>query len=472
MAHGSQDEPAAAAPGPEGLVAHGRQPAGRGGTEPGAPVAAEEPRRPRPGDRPAGGTSDREPPSPGTSTPEPPSSGSEPVPPTGAEADRPPSAGPRASTAAHEEPTAAHAAKGPDSARPGDGPTPSGADREPPAGHRGESSPRPTSRDVARAAGVSQATVSLVLGEKWRGRVSERTAGLVRDAARELGYRPNLAARNLRLGRTRTALLVVPALTNEFFARVYTGAATVAAEHGFGVVLYPSPEGVGPARDPFASARAALDGVIASSMAAEALTAIRGTDLPLVMLDSDPSDPGAAAHVNLDIADGMRQVTAHLLALGHRRFVHLASAVASWTFDVRARALHETVRDVPDAVVRTVPAPLEVGGAREAVERALIAPGARPTAILCDDDILAAGACKAVRRLGLRVPEDISVTGFDDLALASAVEPELTTVRLPAERVGERGMAALLAVLDHRPPEEGDLPVDLVIRDSTAAPSL
>lgn len=245
MAHGSQDEPAAAAPGPEGLVAHGRQPAGRGGTEPGAPVAAEEPRRPRPGDRPAGGTSDREPPSPGTSTPEPPSSGSEPVPPTGAEADRPPSAGPRASTAAHEEPTAAHAAKGPDSARPGDGPTPSGADREPPAGHRGESSPRPTSRDVARAAGVSQATVSLVLGEKWRGRVSERTAGLVRDAARELGYRPNLAARNLRLGRTRTALLVVPALTNEFFARVYTGAATVAAEHGFGVVLYPSPKASG-----------------------------------------------------------------------------------------------------------------------------------------------------------------------------------------------------------------------------------
>lgn len=327
---------------------------------------------------------------------------------------------------------------------------------------------RPTSRDVARLAGVSQATVSLVLGEKWRGRVSERTAGLVRDAARELEYRPNLAARNLRLGRTRTALLVVPALTNEFFARVYTGAATVAAEHGFGVVLYPSPEGVGPARDPFASARAALDGVIASSMAAEALTAIRGTDLPLVMLDSDPADPGAAAHVNLDIADGMRQMTGHLLALGHRRFVHLASAVTSWTFDVRARALATALSRVPEAVVRTVPAPLDVGSAREATERALAGPGPRPTAIVCDDDILAAGACKAVRRLGLRVPEDISVTGFDDLALATAVEPELTTIRLPAERVGERGMSALLAVLEGRPPEEGDLPVELVARGSSA----
>lgn len=139
---------------------------------------------------------------------------------------------------------------------------------------------RPTSRDVATAAGVSQATVSLVLGDKWAGRVSERTAALVRETATRLGYRPNLAARNLRLGTTRTALLVVPALTNEFFARVYTGAARIAAEHGFGVVLYPSPDGTGPARDPFASARAALDGIIASSMAADALAAIGGNTLP------------------------------------------------------------------------------------------------------------------------------------------------------------------------------------------------
>ncbi|MER5983968.1 LacI family DNA-binding transcriptional regulator [Streptomyces sp. NPDC001787] len=331
--------------------------------------------------------------------------------------------------------------------------------------------PRPTSRDVARAAGVSQATVSLVLGDKWRGRVSQATAQRVRECAGELGYRPNLAARSLRLGRTRTALLVVPALTNEFFARVYTGAAAVAAEHGFGVVLYPSPDGTGPARDPFASAQAALDGVIASSMASDALGALHGAELPLVMLDSDPAGPEAAAHVNLDIADGMRQVTEHLLALGHRRFVHVASAVDTWTFAVRARALHDALRDVPDAAVRTVRASLDVRAGHEATARALAAPGPRPTAVVCDDDVLAAGACKAVRRIGLRVPDDISVTGFDDLALATAVEPELTTVQLPAEQVGERGMAALLAVLDGRPAERGSLPVRLVERGSTAPPS-
>ncbi|MFL1904268.1 LacI family DNA-binding transcriptional regulator [Streptomyces tauricus] len=332
-------------------------------------------------------------------------------------------------------------------------------------------SPRPTSRDVAQAAGVSQAAVSLVLGDKWRGRVSERTAERVREAARELGYRPNLAARNLRLGSTRTVLLVVPALTTEFFAGVYTGAARVAAEHGFGVLLYPSPEGIGPARDPFASAQAALDGVIASSMAADALTAIRGDQLPLVMLDSDPAGSTGAATVNLDIRDGVRQVAEHLLALGHRRFLHLAADIPSWTFDIRARELAERLAAVPGTDLRTASAPISIDDARAAAETALSAPGPRPTALVCDDDKLAAGAYKAARRLGLRIPDDLSVTGLDDLALATALDPELTTVRLDAELFGERGMQALLAVLNTHPLTQEDIPVTLILRGSTAPPA-
>ncbi|MFD1831548.1 LacI family DNA-binding transcriptional regulator [Streptomyces desertarenae] len=336
--------------------------------------------------------------------------------------------------------------------------------------------PRPTSRDVARAAGVSQAAVSLVLGGKWHGRVSAAKAEAVRGAARELGYRPNLAARSLRLGRTRTALLVVPALTNEFFARLHAGAARIAAEHGFGVVLYPSPEGTGPAPDPFGSAGAALDGVIASSMASEALAALRpGGRLPLVMLDSDPERTQAAATVNLDIADGTRQVAAHLLGLGHRRVAHIAAAVDSWTFEVRAGTLAGALRAAGCPPPVTVPSALGVAeGARAAAEA--LAADPRPTALVCDDDVLAAGACKAVRRLGLRVPQDVSVTGFDDLALACAVEPELTTVRLPAEEAGAAGMRALLRVLDGpaagtaggREADVTTLPVELAVRGSTA----
>ncbi|MEU5321586.1 LacI family DNA-binding transcriptional regulator [Streptomyces sp. NPDC021056] len=332
-------------------------------------------------------------------------------------------------------------------------------------------SARPTSRDVAQAAGVSQATVSLVLGDKWRGRVADATAERVRRAAHELGYRPNLAARNLRLGRTRTVLLVVPALTTEFFAGVYTGAARIAAAHGFGVLLYPSPEGVGPARDPFASAQAALDGILASSMAADALTAIRGDQLPLVMLDSDPHGSLGAATVNLDIADGTRQVADHLLNLGHRRFLHLAADIPSWTFEVRAHELAERVGTVPGTTLRTAHTAMSIEGALAAMETALSTPAPHPTAVVCDDDKLAAGAYKALRRRGLRIPDDVSVTGVDDIALAAALDPELTTVRLDAELFGEHGMRALLAVLEGRTPDAGDIPVELVVRGSTAPPA-
>lgn len=349
---------------------------------------------------------------------------------------------------------------------------------ERPAGHSPERSvaphspaaARPTSRDVARQAGVSQATVSLVLGGKWQGRVSPRTADNVRSAARTLGYRPNLSARSLRLGRTRTALLVVPALTHDYFARVHAGASRVAAEHDFGVVLYPSPEGTGPAVDPFGSARAALDGVIASSMAPEALAALRdGGQLPLVMLDSDPQG-GAAATVNLELADGMHQAAGHLLELGHRRIAHLAAAVDTWTFAIRARALAGALTGSAGELVRTERSGLSVEEALVAATRALSCEP-RPTALVCDDDLLAAGACKAARRLGLRVPEDVSVTGFDDLSLATALEPELTTVRLPAGEVGAAGMNALLAVLAGRTPKAPVLPVRLVRRGSTAPPA-
>jgi DNA-binding LacI/PurR family transcriptional regulator len=173
---------------------------------------------------------------------------------------------------------------------------------------------RPTSRDVAVAAGVSQSTVSIVLTGKWPGRVSPHTAQSVREAAARLGYRPNLAARNLRLGQTRTVLLVVPTLANPFFGAVYTGAARVAAEHGFGVVVYPWPDGHGPARSPFSTPHEAIDGVLASSMATEVLSDLVGQDrdmgVPLVMLDSDPG--GAAPTVNVDVAAGMRSLVDHL----------------------------------------------------------------------------------------------------------------------------------------------------------------
>jgi LacI family transcriptional regulator, repressor for deo operon, udp, cdd, tsx, nupC, and nupG len=166
----------------------------------------------------------------------------------------------------------------------------------------------------------------------------------------------------------------------------------------------------------------------------------------------------------------MRQASGHLLGLGHRRIAHVAAGVDSWTFRVRARALAEAVADSAGSLVRAEQSELSVEDALHTATR-LLSADPRPTALICDDDLLAAGACKAARRMGLRVPEDVSVTGFDDLSLATALEPELTTVRLPAEEVGAAGMRALLAVLEGRTAKTPVIPVQLVCRGSTAPPA-
>lgn len=310
---------------------------------------------------------------------------------------------------------------------------------------------------MARVAGVSQSTVSLVLAGKAAGRVKPETGQAVRDAARRLGYRPNAAARDLRLGRTRTVLLMVPTLTSPFFGAVYTGAARVAGERGFGIVVHPWNDDAVPARSPVDLD--VIDGVLASSLGG-GVTGLG--DLPLVVLDNDPADPAPA--VNFDVAGGMRAVAGHLIGLGHRRIGHLAAAVDAWTFRVRGEVLAEEAPVVAQATTA-----IDVTAARTAALTLLDRPD-RPSALVCDDDLLAAGAYKAARLLGLDVPGDLSVTGFDDILVATALEPELTTVRLPAEELGARAMTALLERLDGRDPPDVSLPGVLIVRNSTAPP--
>ncbi|MFI0371492.1 LacI family DNA-binding transcriptional regulator [Actinomadura sp. 1N219] len=337
---------------------------------------------------------------------------------------------------------------------------------------------RPTSKDVAQEAGVSQSTVSLVLGGKWTGRVSPATARSVRSAAARLGYRPNQAARNLRLGTTRTVLLMVPTLTAPFFGPVYTGAARVASRHGFGVVVSTWPDdtadperGAGQGADsPFAVPDEAIDGVLASSLAVEALGEFRQT--PAVMLDSGPAGPSGhrLPTVDFGVADGMRDIVAHLTALGHRRVGHVAAGVDQWTFRARADALAGALGRVPGSALLRATCAIDVGSAKDAAAR-LLDRADPPTALICDDDLIAAGAYKAARARGLDIPGDLSVTGFDDVLLATALEPELTTVRLPAEELGAQGMTALLDLLAGRRPAPRVLPGQLIVRGSTTPPS-
>ncbi|HWT21979.1 MAG TPA: LacI family DNA-binding transcriptional regulator [Solirubrobacteraceae bacterium] len=320
--------------------------------------------------------------------------------------------------------------------------------------------PRVTSVDVARRAGVSQSTVSLVLSGKAAGRVSETTAAAVREAADALGYRPNAAARALKTGAARTVALVVPDVTNPFFGAVLRGAQSAARDAGYAVAL------VDTANDraygtAFAAALQAgpADGLLLFAIDPPP-TRGRGTE-PIVLIESDV---GGHPGVRLDVEGGTEAAIRHLLDLGHRRIGHLASAVEGSTFRLRRRALEALAGDVPAARADFVPEQ-----ARDAALELLAAhPGL--TAVFCDDDVLASGVYLAARRLGRRIPRDLSVVGFDDLDVARILDPPLTTVTADARELGRVAFELLAARLAGRRPRSRVLDVALTVRESTAPP--
>jgi DNA-binding LacI/PurR family transcriptional regulator len=322
-----------------------------------------------------------------------------------------------------------------------------------------------TSVDVARHAGVSQSTVSLVFSGKGRGRVSEATQERVRRSARELGYRPNLAAQALRTGASRAVALVVPDITNPFFNRVLRGAQRAAQEAVYTVVL------VDTGRDP--------------RWEAQSFEALRAgpVDGYLLFVVSEPEELGPDQHVVLieteaprrpsvrfDAEGGAATAFRHLLELGHRRIGHLAAAFDAPTFHLREAARRRVLAEAgldPHGQPRAI---TTIG-----IEEARVAAGPlldeRPTAVFCDDDLIAAGLYMAARERKLKIPRDLSVVGFDDMDFARALEAPLTTVALDAETLGATAFELLegrMAGQENR--KRVVLPAELLVRESTAPP--
>jgi DNA-binding LacI/PurR family transcriptional regulator len=320
--------------------------------------------------------------------------------------------------------------------------------------------PRVTSIDVAKRAGVSQSTVSLVLSGKSAGRISARTEAAVRAAADDLGYRTNVAARALRTGSARTIGLVVPDVTHPFFGRLLRGAQAAAWQQGYAVVLADA------ANDP--------EWELASLAALRALT-VDGylffrveppPGPPLRAVTIEAAAPGMPG-VRLDAAGGTRAALAHLRELGHRRIGHVASGVATETFRDRREAV-EAVMEDPSLHVESA---FSLDAATAAATELLSRPD-RPTAVFADDDILAAGVYAAARSLGIAIPSELSVVGFDDLELARLLDPPLTTVAADAEALGAAAFDTLHELLDGgTPAPERIIPVQLVVRGSTAPPT-
>ncbi|MFI9270765.1 LacI family DNA-binding transcriptional regulator [Kitasatospora sp. NPDC052896] len=331
------------------------------------------------------------------------------------------------------------------------------------SGRAGERSRRPTGRDVARVAGVSQATVSLVFSGTEAGhRVSAATRQRVLEAARDLGYRPQAAGRQLRLGRSGMALLAVPNLQGPFFGRVLAGVHEEAARHGLDVVVS---SGWNAETLAEAATTSRFDGLLICSPDDSQLGPLPpGT--PVVFLDADPADAGGAPTVELDLAGGMRAAVEHLTGLGHRRLGRLRSIHSAHTFRVRQAAFEQAARGL-EVLELGVSLNLGESAARAAATELLGRPD-RPRAVVCDDDVVASGLYQAAAELGLRIPADVSVVGIDNVAVAALLTPPLTTVDLPGEELGRAGVAALAGVLAGTAvPAVAPLPTALVVRAST-----
>lgn len=337
--------------------------------------------------------------------------------------------------------------------------------------HESRAGPQlPTSFDVAKRAGVSQSTVSLVLNGKAAGRVSPRTQEAVLRVAQELGYQPSLAARTLRLGRTHVAALIIPDVSNPVFAAVLQGAEQAARQRDYTVVQ------VSTGNDPdwqqrivHALATRSIDGFILWALdlpESSQLELLRGN---AVIVDGySPAFPSLL----LDIEYGASAALRHLLDLGHRRIAHLAANIDVETFRVRQRVYERLLKEANISLREEYQATagLDIEESCSAALDLLRGPEP-PTAIFCDDDLMAAGVYKAAREMHLQVPADLSTVGFSDGLVAQLLDPPLTTVSIPMQELGQRAMKLLLTGLEtDLSPFVETIPLGFVVRESTASP--
>lgn len=314
--------------------------------------------------------------------------------------------------------------------------------------------------DVAARAGVSAQTVSRVANGSPR--VDPATRARVEKAMADLGYRMHRAARALRTGQTSTIGLVVSTLASVGNSRMLQAISEAAAARDYALAVVTVGErGI---REAFARLRSqGVDGAVVLNEATElARDAQPPADLHLVVVDS-PADARFSI-VQTDHAGGARAATAHLLALGHVTVHHLGGPRGSFAAAERERGWREALADVG----LVAPEPVR-GDWTSASGYSAVAGLTGATAIFVANDQMALGALRALADEGRRVPEDVSVVGFDDIADAAEFRPPLTTVRQDFDALGRRAVVALIAAIEGGDPVAETVPATLVVRQSTAA---
>ncbi|MFI7598035.1 LacI family DNA-binding transcriptional regulator [Actinoplanes sp. NPDC049681] len=337
---------------------------------------------------------------------------------------------------------------------------------------------KPTSSDVAAAAGVSRSAVSFAFNNPRR--ISAATRERILTVAEEIGYAPNTLARMLQAGTTNSLGVLLPqrlarVLDNPYYARFLMGVGQVCDQEGYTLLLSP------PLQDSVLKAipYAAVDGFVVCGLEADRgeVAELERRGIPFVLIDSDRYEN--APSVDVDDHGGARDVARYLLELGHRRIAVLSmdpgpdTAVRGYRGPLARRmagiaeALSGVGLSMADVKLAEVPV-TRTDGYRATRELMAQDP---PTAILALSDVLAYGAVDALKELGIDVPGQVSVTGFDDLAESAWFRPRLTTVRQPIVTKGRTAADFLISAIrgeDQHPHQS--LSTSLIVRDSAAAP--
>ena len=322
-----------------------------------------------------------------------------------------------------------------------------------------------TSRDVAKAAGVSVATVSRALSEKAA--VSSATRRHVLAVADRLGYSPDPAARRLTPGRSGNIGLIVPDLSNPFFADVAKGVQRRARDRRRSIFISDTDEQARLEADAVRHLARQVDGIIWASprLSDEALAELRPM-VPVVLLHR--SSPGWWS-VTAEYREGMRQTLVNLHALGHRTVAYAGGPAASWSGAQRLDGLRTAAADLAITLVELGSVAPTIDGGLAAADLVL---ATEATALVAYNDAVGLGAMARLAARGVKVPDDLSVVGCDDTMLSRLTLPPMTTVNVPRYEAGDVALSLLEQQMESPSddPVAQVLPTHLVIRGTTAPP--
>jgi LacI family transcriptional regulator len=331
----------------------------------------------------------------------------------------------------------------------------------------------PTIYDVAREAGVSYSTVSRTLsGYEF---VKPSTREKVLQAAEKLGYVPNQQARSLAGGRSNLVGVLVPAVSNNYISEILRGIDEKLAESSYNLILYTTHRHQGKESSYVASImNGAADGLllVVPLISTSYLDVLREQDFPYVLIDQiDKTEKSCV--VNGTNWQGAYDATKYLLDLGHRRIGFIAGLAGLSSAAERLDAYTTALSDHGISLCSELltKSDFRESGGYIAAQKLLALPE-RPTAIFASNDLSAFGAIEAIREHGLRIPEDVSIVGFDDTPQASIVYPKLTTVHQPLAQMGREAVTILLENMKNRTNEirQVTLETRLIIRDSCCPP--